>query len=80
MREFLLVHCMKGKEGKAYHFDRAIPRARAEGVFGYEVPMHSEDLSIVLFPGLYGKIIDADVEELYGAISGCDDDLVLVGF
>ena len=65
---------------KTYHFDRTIPRTRAECVFGYEIPVDCEDLSIVLFPRLYREFIDADVEEFDGAISGGDYDLVLVSF
>ena len=42
--------------------------------------MHGEDFFRVLFPRLNGKLVDADVEELDGAISGCDQDLVLMRF
>lgn len=42
--------------------------------------MHGEDFSHVLFPGLDGELVDADVEELDGAIAGRDQDLVLVRF
>ena len=40
--------------------------------------MHGEYFSHVLFPGLNGELIDADVEELNGAIAGSYQDLVLV--
>ena len=33
----------------------------------------------MLLPGLYRKLIDVDVKELYAAVSGADKDLVLVG-
>lgn len=42
--------------------------------------MHREDFSHVLFPGLNGEFVEADVEELDGAIAGGYEDLVLVGF
>lgn len=42
--------------------------------------MDSKYFSHVLFPGLNGKLIDTDVEELDGAIAGGDQDLVLVRF
>lgn len=42
--------------------------------------MYSEDFSHVLFPGLNGELVKADVEELNGAITGSDEDLVLVRF
>lgn len=34
--------------------------------------MYSEDFSHVLFPGLNGELIEADVEDLDGAITGGD--------
>jgi len=34
----------------AYHFYGSVPGAGAEDVFGYEVPMHGEDFSVMLFP------------------------------
>lgn len=34
--------------------------------------MHSEDFSHVLFPGLDGEFVKADVEELDGPIAGGD--------
>ena len=42
--------------------------------------MHGEDFSHVLFPGLHGEFVKADVEELDGAIAGGDEDLVLMRF
>ena len=41
--------------------------------------MYGEDLSVVLLPALYGELIQSDVEELDGAITGCYEALVLVG-
>ena len=55
-----------------YHFDRAVPRAGAEGGLLDEVPVHCEDFTVVLLPGLDGEFIYADVEELDGAVAGCD--------
>lgn len=34
--------------------------------------MHGEDFSHVLFPGLDGEFVDADVKEFDGAVAGCD--------
>lgn len=57
-----------------------VPGARAECVLGHEVPVHGEDFSHVLFPGLDGKLVNTNVEELDGAIAGGDEDLVLMRF
>ena len=40
--------------------------------------MDGEDFTVVLLPGLDGEFVQADVEELYRAISRRDEDLVLV--
>ena len=42
--------------------------------------MYSEDLSIVLFPTLCWELVEPNVEELDGAITGCYETLVLVRF
>ncbi len=42
--------------------------------------MHGEGFSHVLFPGLDGEFVNADVKELDGAVTGGDEDLVLVRF
>lgn len=52
------------------HSNSSIPGARAKRIFGHQVPMHSEDFSHVLFPGLDRELVKADVEELDGAIAG----------
>ena len=69
-----------GGEGGANDFDGAVPGARAECVFGDQVPVHGEDLPLVLLPRLDGEFVEADVEQLYRAIAGRDHDLVLVRF
>lgn len=78
----VVVSLIKGGAGPftAYHFDRAVPGAGAEAVFCDEVPVHGEDLSVVLLPRLDGEFVEADVEELDGPVAGGDDDLVLVAF
>ena len=75
-----ILTTIDGKGGAHYDFDRAIPRARAKGVFGHEIPMDGKHLALVLLPGLHGEVVQSDVEELNGAIADGDDDLVLVGF
>lgn len=40
--------------------------------------MHGEDFPVVLFPRLDREFVEADVEELDGAVAGGDDDLVFV--
>ena len=55
--------------GRVYHSDGTVPGAGAECILRHQVPVHGEDLSHVLFPGLNGELIDADVEELDGAIA-----------
>jgi len=67
------------REG-TYNFDSPIPGAGAESVLGNKVPMNGKDFALVLLPGLHGKLIQGDIEELDGAISCRNDDLVLVGF
>ena len=42
--------------------------------------MYGENLSVVLFPGLNGEIVQTDVEEFDGAVAGSDKTLILVGF
>ena len=66
--------------GVAYDSNCTVPRARAECVFGHEVPVHGEDFSHVLFPRLDGEFVNANVEELDGAIASGDEDLVLMRF
>ena len=58
-------------DGGSDHFDSAIPGARAEGVLRYQIPVYSEDFSIMLFPTLDRELIKPNVEELDGAIAGC---------
>ena len=58
-------------DGGSYHFDSAIPGARAEGILRYQVPVYSEDFSIMLFPALDRELVKPNVEELDGAIAGC---------
>ena len=60
------------EEGGMYHSDGTVPGAGAECILRHQVPVHGVDLSHVLFPGLNGELIDADVEELDGAIAGGD--------
>ena len=54
----------------SYHFDSAIPGARAKGVLRYQVPVYSDDISIMLFPALNRELVKPNVEELDGAITG----------
>lgn len=61
-----------GRWGFLYHSDSTVPRAGAECILRYQVPMHGEDFSHVLFPGFHGELVDADVEELDRAIAGGD--------
>lgn len=63
----------------SYHFDSTIPGARAKGVLRYQVPVYSEDFSIMLFPALNRELVKPNVEELDGAITGRYQALVLVG-
>lgn len=63
-----------------YHSDGTVPGAGAEYILRDQVPVHGEDLSHVLFPGLYREFIDTNVEELDGTITPSDQDLVLVRF
>lgn len=69
---------MKKYDGLLHNLDTAVPRAGAEGVFGDEVPMHGEDFAFVLVPRLYGELVNADIEELDGAIARRRYQLVLV--
>ena len=73
-----MIEIVEG-DGGSYHFDSAIPGARAEGVLRYQVPVYSEDFSIMLFPTLDRELVKPNVEELDGAIAGCYEALVLVG-
>lgn len=61
-----------GRWGYLYHSDSTVPGAGAECIFRHQVPVHGENLSHVLFPGLDGELVDSDVEELDGAIAGGD--------
>lgn len=65
---------------ETYDFYGTVPGAGAECVFADEIPVDGEDFALVLLPGLNGEVVDADVEELDGAIAGCDDELVFMGF
>ena len=65
---------------EAYDFDGTIPRAGAESIFGYEIPMDGKNFALVLLPGLHRELVEGDVEELDGTIASSDDDLILVGF
>ena len=55
-----------------YHSDGTVPGAGAECFLRHQVPVHGPDFSHVLFPGLNGEFIGADVEELDGAIARGD--------
>jgi hypothetical protein len=61
-----------------YDFHGPIPRARAECVLCHQVPVHGKHLAAVALPGLHGKLVQADVEELDGAVAAGYDQLVLV--
>ena len=63
-----------------YNLDRAIPGARAECVFGNQIPVDGKHLPLVLLPGLDRELIEGDVEKFDGAISCSDHDLILMGF
>ncbi len=65
---------------ETYNFDGAIPRAGAESVFGYEVPVNGKDFALVLLPGLHGKLVQGNIEEFNGAITCSNYYLILVGF
>jgi len=42
--------------------------------------VYREDFPVMLFPGLDWEFIETNVEELDGAIAGCDEALIFVGF
>lgn len=63
-----------------YDFDGAVPRAGAKRIFADEIPVHGEDFSLMLLPGLHWEFIERGVEELDGAVAGGDYELVLMRF
>lgn len=56
----------------------AVPAARAEAVFGNEIPVHTEHLALVLLPLLDGEFIRRAVEELDAAVSRAHKHLIFV--
>ena len=67
-----------GGDNRTHHLDSAVPGAGAELVLVDEVPVDGEDFAVVLLPGLDGELFQTKVEELYRAIAGGDEDLVLM--
>ena len=72
MNAVRLVICSERVE-KAHNLYGAVPRARAEGIFGNEVPVHGEDLPLVLLPRLDREFIEHYIEELDRPIA-CSND------
>ena len=64
----------------AYDFDCAIPGARAECVFGNQIPVNGKHLPLVFLPGLDRELIECYIEQFDGAITCSDHDLILVDF
>ena len=64
--------------GGSHDLHAAVPRAGAERVLGHQVPVHGVHLALVLLPRLHGELVQADVEELDGAVPAGHHELVLV--
>lgn len=72
----------QGQEGgRAFgrpDLDGAVPAAGAEAVLGDQVPVHGEDLAVVLAPVLHGEVVERAVEQLDAAVARGHQHLVLV--
>lgn len=64
----------------AYDFDCAVPGAGNKCVFSDGVPADGKGLALVFVKVHDGKVVDAEVKELEGAIAACDNELILVDF
>lgn len=51
------------------YLDCAVPRTGKKCVFGDQIPMDRKNLSCVLRPRLYRKLIKGDVEELDASVT-----------
>lgn len=67
-------------DGEADNFYCAVPRARAECVFGDKVPVYGEYFTLVLVPRGYWEFVHPNVEKLDGAISRGYCELVFMRF